>query len=100
VIIAKILGDAESDLDAAFLYYESARRGLGIEMLTEFRNGIEQILRHPEAWQSMDERYRRYRLHRFPYGIVYRMGENKDEILVVAIMHLSQKPGSWRPRDI
>jgi hypothetical protein len=63
---ANILREAESDLETAFRYYELARRGLGIEMLGEFRSGIEQILRYPEAWQSLDEKYRRYRLHRFP----------------------------------
>jgi toxin ParE1/3/4 len=96
---AKILGEAESDLENAFRYYELARRGLGIQMLDEFRNGIEQILLHPNAWQSLDEKYRRYRLHRFPYGIVYRPGDNRDEILIIAVMHLSQKPEGWRHRD-
>jgi toxin ParE1/3/4 len=99
-MIAKVLDEAESDLETAFRYYELARRGLGVEMLNEFRSGIEQILLHPQAWQPLDETYRRYRLHRFPYGIVYRIGENPDEILVIAIMHLGQKPNHWRERDI
>jgi plasmid stabilization system protein ParE len=94
---ADLLPEAEADLESAFLYYQSQRHGLGVEMLEEFRSGIEQILRHPGAWAPLDETYRRYRLHRFPYGIVYRIASS-EVILVVAIMHLSRKPGFWRGR--
>ena len=93
-----LLAEAEVDLEAAFHYYQSQRLGLGLEMLDEFRRGIEHILRHPTAWAPLDETYRRYRLHRFPYGIIYRSGASADEILVVAIMHMSQKPGLWLGR--
>jgi len=95
---ADLLPEAETELETAFHYYESQRKGLGVEMLDEFRRGIEHILRHPAAWAPLDETYRRYRLHRFPYGIIYRMGTSADEIFVVAIMHMSQKPGLWLGR--
>lgn len=95
---AVILEEAEADIERAFDYYESQRLGLGIEMLEEFRHGVERILEHPSAWQAMDETYRRYRLHRFPYGIVYRPELEAERIIIVAVMHLHQKPGWWRTR--
>ena len=96
---ARILEEAEDDLERAFDHYEEARVGLGVEMLEEYRRGVEQIIQHPNAWQPLDETYRRYRLHRFPYGIVYRVDEQRAEIVIVATMHLSARPGAWRGRD-
>jgi len=60
---------------------------------------IERMLEHPNAWQPLDETYRRCRLHRFPYGVVYRYDAATEDIVIVAVMHLSPKPGWWRNRD-
>jgi len=98
-VTLRILGVAEDDLDRAFDYYESQRRGLGVEMVEEFRRGVERILEYPRAWQALDTKYRRCRLHRFPYGIVYRTDMAADHITIVAVMHLSQKPGLPQARD-
>ena len=68
-------------------------------MIEEFRRGVERILVHPNAWQPLDATYRRYRLHRFPYGIVYRIDAAANRVVIVAVMHLSQKPDDWRNRE-
>jgi toxin ParE2 len=39
-------------------------------------------------------RVMRYRLRRFPYGLVYRLAES--EIVVLAVMHLHRKPDYWK----
>jgi len=54
-----ILAEAEADLERAAEYYENQNPGLGSELLEEFRRAVELILSHPDAWQSMDETYRR-----------------------------------------
>lgn len=95
-MIAVILAEAEEDLEHAFGYYEGKRHALGLEFIEEFRRGVDRILEHPHAWQPLDATYRRYRLHRFPYGIIYRVDVTAKQIIIVAIMHLSQKPGWWR----
>jgi plasmid stabilization system protein ParE len=96
---AIILDDAEDDLERAFDYYQHEQTGLGVEFVDEFRRGLERILQHPHAWQPLDDIYRRYRLHRFPYGIVYRVDNSTNQIVIVTVMHLSQRPGQWRGRD-
>jgi len=97
-MIAQILDEAEDDLENAFKYYESHRSGLGGDLVEEFRQGLRRILEFPRAWQRLDRTYRRYRLHRFPYGIVYRIDAKDSRIMIVAFMHLSRKPGFWRSR--
>jgi len=93
---AVMLAGAEEDLEQAFDYYQAQRQGLGVEMLQEFRRAVDQILEHPSAWQPMDEIYRRCRLHRFPYGVVYRIDEKAQQIVIVSVMHLSRRPGFWQ----
>jgi plasmid stabilization system protein ParE len=98
-MIAMIIGEAEDDLEFAFHYYERQRLGLGGELVDEFRRAIERILEHPNAWQPLDETYRRCRLHRFPYSVIYRTDATTSQIVIVAIMHLNLKPGFWRERE-
>jgi plasmid stabilization system protein ParE len=95
---ASILDEAEADLDQAFEYYQMRRAGLGGEFVDEFRHGVERILEHPGAWQPLDSTYRRYRLHRFPYGIIYRIEPAAARIVIVAVMHMSRRPDWWRDR--
>lgn len=96
---AIILNEAEAELDAAFEYHNEQRAGLGHELIDEFRRGVEKVLQHPAAWHPLGATYRRYRLHRFPYGIVYRIDSAADRVVVVAVMHLSQEPGKWHGRE-
>jgi plasmid stabilization system protein ParE len=93
-----LLEPAETDLEQAFDYYEGIRAGLGADFVEEFRRAIDRILAYPRAWQPLDPTYRRCRFHRFPYGIIYRIDDQSQEIVVVAVMHLSRNPDAWRRR--
>lgn len=90
---AIILEDGEDDLEQGFNYYNLVREGLGAEFVEEFRRAVERVLEYPNAWQALDETYRRCRLHRFPYGIVDRHDPAAGEIVIVAVAHLSRAPG-------
>jgi toxin ParE1/3/4 len=95
-MVAIILAQAEEDLERAFDHYQEQRAGLGLEMLDEFRRGVGLMLEFPAGWQRLDETFRRYRLHRFPYGIVYRTSDSGTDLVIVAFMHMSQEPGYWK----
>jgi mRNA-degrading endonuclease RelE of RelBE toxin-antitoxin system len=69
-----------------------------VEFLEEFRRGVDQILKNPGRWQQLDYAFRRYRLHRFPYGLVYKVISERDVVLIEAVMHLSRRPGFWDRR--
>ena len=89
---------AEDELAEAAGHYEHLQKGLGDEFLTEFRRSVDRILQFPRGWQQLDHACRRCRLHRFPYGIVYRLDEQKQEARIIAVMHLHRRPGYWRHR--
>jgi len=90
----RILRPAAREPRAAAKYYEDRVAGLGFDFLQEVRATILRILVHPNAWFSLDENIRRCRTHRFPYGIIYTV--ERDEVLILSVMHLHRHPESWR----
>ena len=87
---------ALAEAEDARNWYDAVREGLGEEFLDEFDRGLRQIVDFPNAWHPVGLRARRYRLNRFPYGIVYQI--RPDEILVVAVAHLHRRADYWRSR--
>ena len=97
-MIVRLHDDVDQELEEAFDFYEGRRRGLGAEFLEEFVRGTRQIAAAPVRWPRDRSRpdVRRYRLHRFPYVLVYQI--RNDHALIVAVMHGSRRPGYWRDR--
>jgi hypothetical protein len=77
-------------------YYEQKKPGLGLELLAEVRRAYDVVSVTPNRWPSVGRGARRYRLDRFPYGVVYVPAN--DTVLIVSVMHLSRRPGYWRGR--
>ena len=92
----RILPEAQAEIEDAAEWYEQARRGLATEFLREIDAGLERVVESPKAWHALSSRLRRYRLDRFPYGIIYQL--RKEEILVIAVAHLHRRPDYWRHR--
>ena len=88
--------EAESELGDANAYYEAQSAGLRTELALEGRGDLVRIEEHPQAWQLLGKRVRRYRLNRFPYGLIY--AELPSEIVILAVMHLHRRPDYWRGR--
>lgn len=86
----------DGQLEAAFEWYEARQAGLGSRLIDEYRDGLVQILQHPHRWQLIDDNIRRYRLRRFPYGIVYSIPDDKGVIAVAAFIHLHSRRSNWR----
>ena len=87
---------ARKELEAAVIYYNSQRSGLGDEFAEEVEKTTGRILAFPEAWPAISLRSRKCRTNRFPYAIVYQIRD--ETILIVAVMHLHRKPDYWKNR--
>ena len=98
----RVIEEAEAEVDHAVAHYNALLTGLGTEFAANVRDGLSHIEKFPDAWQLLGQRVRRYRLSRFPYGLVYARLES--EIVVVAlmhlhaVMHLHREPEYWRER--
>lgn len=88
--------EAESDIDAAYLWYEEQRVGLGAEFLEEIEAGLERVAANPVIYAHIEGPVRRALLHRFPFGLFYI--ESGDSISIIAVFHTSRDLESIRRR--
>lgn len=88
--------EALNEYAEAALHYKKISRNLGRIFVEEVEESIEKIQAMPETWMIVEDNIRRYLLQRFPYGIYYSIEEHF--ILIIAVMHLSRKPGYWAKR--
>lgn len=88
--------EAEVEFLAAAVFYEAQHRGLGVEFIAEVRRAARALQQHPELGHRFSRRLRRLLVQRFPYGLLYRV--EAEDIFIVAVAHLSRRPGYWRRR--
>ena len=84
-----IQSEAILDIQEAFEWYEAQESGLGFEFIEEIESGYLKICKHPLHYTSINERFRRLRINRFPYLVVYEIEGNV--IIVNSIRHISRK---------
>lgn len=89
--------EAQDDIEAAALWYESHRVGLGVRFISEVDAVIERIARHPLQFPLIEPPVRRGLLHRFPYAI-YFVAEADGGAAVLAVLHQHRNPDTWRDR--
>lgn len=88
--------EAEEEMLASARYYENCATNLGFKFLDDLDKTVNEILEFPNAWVSIDDNIHRHLFQHFPYGILYTV--IAQEIRILAIMHLHQKPGYWKDR--
>lgn len=88
--------DAELEFIEGVKYYEDMDRGLGRDVAVEVYAAIERAVAHPHAWAVLQGQVRRSLVRRFPYGVLY--AEEREGILILAVMHLHRDPDYWQRR--
>ena len=89
----RLLQPAEQEMVDAAVYYELQVRGLGADFLDKIESAIADIAENSERWPIVRSDIRRRLVHRFPYGLLYRV--DPDEVLVLAVAHLHRHPTYW-----
>ena len=92
----RIRSDAELDLADAALWYEEQDSGLGHQFLDEILTTFSTIAETPLIYQIVHRYTRRALVHRFPFGVYYRI--ETGVVVVVAVMHGSRNPRHWKNR--
>lgn len=87
---------AREELIDAMRWYEAHRAGLGDEFLQAVVDVEAKIAEAPNRWTEIEPGFRKLNTDRFPYGLIYQQVAGHVEI--VAVMHLSRRPGYWRVR--
>lgn len=88
--------DIHQEIKESFRWYESKSAGLGEAFIAELESAFRIIMEMPNTWPMISRNFRRYLLNRFPFGVIYHI--KKNEIYVIAVMHLSRNPNYWEQR--
>jgi len=89
---------AEREATEAACWYEDRQRGLGAEFLETYSHVLQEIEGQPDRFGRLEtisssREFRRCLLRRFPYSIVYEI--LPDEVIVLAVAHVSRRPNYW-----
>ncbi len=88
--------EAEEEMKASAVFYETKVNGLGDKFLDEIEHALEKISVSPEVWPIYFENIRHFLLRRFPFAMLYEI--IGDSIYVISVMHLKRKPFYWKVR--
>ena len=89
--------EAEDDIREAYSYYQQCRVGLGNDFLESVEDGFNKILVNPRIYRETHNSLHRLFIKRFPFGIFYKLIDNK--VLVIAVIHTSRDPSLWQQRS-
>jgi len=87
---------AREELLDALDWYEAQIPGLGGRFRREVETAVSRITTNPEQFPTVFEDIRRARLHKFPYGIFFRI--EMDSLTIIACFHASRDPYQWQQR--
>ena len=82
--------EAIIDIQEAFEWYETQQPGLGFRLIDEVENTLEKICRTPYHYTSINQQYRRIKVNRFSYLVIYEIEGGK--LIVNAVRHTRRKP--------
>lgn len=85
-----IHSEAILDIQEAFEWYEEHEAGLGFEFIDEIESGYLKISKNPLHYTAINQLFRRLRINRFPYLVVYEIEDNK--VIINSVRHISRKP--------
>jgi plasmid stabilization system protein ParE len=88
---------ALAELVAARDWFDAQRPGLGQEFVVEVDVTMSEVLTRPESFPLVHGEKRRAIVHRFPYGVFFRIVD--DAIVILGIIHGRRDPESWRHRQ-
>lgn len=94
----RLTSAAEADFAEAAGYYNEAEEGLGSIFINAVNTTVSKIGKYPFLGQVKRKSIRSIATSRFPFNIIYEI--IKDEIVIHAIAHHSQKPDYWVDRTL
>lgn len=87
---------ARAEFDAAALWYEARRPGLGTQFVSEINRAVELAATQPERFPLKHKQIRCVIVRRFPYSVFFRPETHR--IVVLAVFHARRDPMIWQTR--
>ncbi|MBK1989661.1 type II toxin-antitoxin system RelE/ParE family toxin [Sphaerospermopsis aphanizomenoides BCCUSP55] len=87
---------ALTEYSEAVQFYSEKNIELAQNFINSFEDAIFRIIESPNRYPVTAEDIRRCLVRKFPYAILYSIED--EYILIIAVMHYSQKPEYWQER--
>ena len=88
--------DAEADIASAIAWYQRIELSWGSRFKAETRTTLRRITRFPYQFPVIKGTFRRARLKRFRYAILFSL--EKEGVFVRAVVHERQDDSVWKNR--
>ena len=82
-----VLKRARENLWEAIEWYNEQSAGLGNELMNEFFDHLGQLHKNPQRFKFIFKPFRRKRLKRFPYRIIFKINEKYKRVTIAAFWH-------------
>jgi plasmid stabilization system protein ParE len=92
----RFLAAALAEFEEAIDWYDEKQPGVGQRFSQEVKRTVRRISLRPESYGRLTSNTRYCAVNRFPYAVLYQV--DVDEIVIVAVMHTSRRPGYWHVR--
>jgi plasmid stabilization system protein ParE len=88
----KVQNEAIVEMQEAYDWYEKKRRGLGDELIEEIEDCFAKITANPQfySFSSSKGGFRRIKVERFPYMVVYEIEETF--VFVISVRNTWMRP--------
>ena len=93
---ARFHSEARLEFLDSVAYYEAIQAGLGERFRQSIEAAVELAASFPLAGSPHKHGTRRVFPKKFPFSVVYLVGEN--EIVIFAVAHFKRRPGYWKSR--
>jgi len=87
---------AEAEIAEAGDWYDQRRPGLGADFVRAVDETLAAIKQNPLQYQTVWRQFRRARIGRFPYGLIYSVSDH--DIVVLSCFHGRRNPQIWKKR--
>ena len=87
---------AEYDLEYYTEWYDLQKENLGSDFIAEVKSVVKRIQQNPLQYQKVRKTVRKASVKRFPFILVYHVGE--EVINIFAVFHTSKNPLIWKNR--
>ena len=92
----RLISTAMEEVAETIAHYNEVGVGVSRAFMRDLDRAIDILRVFPLTGVSVDNGFRSFPLHQYPFTIIYKV-EN-DELIIMAVAHQSRRPEYWRDR--
>jgi plasmid stabilization system protein ParE len=86
------------EFEDAVNYYNNKKVNLGNEFAAIVNSSFQKIAENPNSYQIIFDEIRHFVISRFPYNIYYKINNETNTVIIVAVFNANRNPKIWQKR--